>query len=77
MGLNPWVRANMMPDWEEHGLALPPGVQAKRDGDFGALMFGPKVVGIRVSTFNREALPELLRRLGVSGESAQRSAPAE
>ena len=66
MPLNPLVRASMMPLWEDHGLDLPPGVNAKRDGDFGALMFGPKFVGIRISTFDRTALAELLRRLGVS-----------
>lgn len=74
MGFNPWVRANMMPEWVDHGLALPPGVEARRDGDFAALIFGPKHVGLRVSTFDPAALPEFLRRLGVSGRAPARLA---
>lgn len=73
--MNRTVRIALMPEWEDHGLDLPQGVIAKRDGDFGALVFGPNNLGIRISTFDRKALPELLRRLGVMNNSTGR-APA-
>lgn len=70
--MNRAVRIALMPLWEDHGLDLPVGVLAKRDGDFGALVFGPNNIGIRISTFNPNALPELLSRLGVSSAAQPR-----
>lgn len=64
--MSPWLRANMMPLWMDHGLELPPGVIPHRDGNTAALVYGPKAVGIRVSGFDPKNLPELLARLGVS-----------
>lgn len=66
--MNNWQRANLMPLWDDCKLELPPGVIPHRDGDIAALVYGPKVIGIRVASFDARNLPEILSRLGVSGE---------
>lgn len=67
--MNPWTKAMTLPEWKDSGLALPPGVEARRDGDLAALVLigTDKVVGFVPSRFDKANLPGLLARLGIEG----------
>lgn len=63
--MNTFVRAMMMPLWEDCPWDLPAGVIPKRDGNTVVLMAGPKSVGLLLPSFDVKNLPEILSRLGL------------